>query len=105
MKLRLVSSLIIIVMIGLFSQYVCNHKDKGYYPSTMIVEHLDYSNDTVVLRDSVGFIWEFNGTEDWVIGDVASVLLYDNGTDVVFDDEICRVYYSGFLAKEMGWFD
>lgn len=69
---------------------------KGYYPTTAVVVKVNRKTDTVTVKDAVGRMWEFYGCEDWQVGDVASLLMYDRGTKRVKDDKIVMAHYSGF---------
>ena len=70
------------------------------YPRTAIVSSIE--NDAVVVTDSVGFDWVFSGSEDYMIGDVVSLVMDDNRTpDSILDDKIVDVLYSGFTAKDL----
>ena len=70
---------------------------EGYYPLTAVVVDLDYNEDILVLEDGAELVWEFEGIEDFEIGDIVSLLMWDNNTpDSIYDDVILLVYYSGF---------
>ena len=70
---------------------------EGYYPLTAVVVDLDYNEDVLVLEDGAELVWEFEGIEDFEIGDIVSLLMWDNNTpDSIYDDVILLVYYSGF---------
>ena len=66
------------------------------YPMTGIVVEVNYDEDIVAVEDFNGNIWEFYGCEDWAEGDIASMLMYDNGTEIIYDDEIVSVRYCGY---------
>lgn len=69
---------------------------------TTIVVELDHSIDTVTCRDSVGYLWEFYGIEDWCVGDGCTLLLYDNATESILDDVILKTTYfdlEGLVAQ------
>jgi hypothetical protein len=66
------------------------------YPDVMIVVDLDRENDLVTVETSTGHDFQFRGCEDWMIGDLAGVLMYSNMTDDVRDDQVLRAQYSGF---------
>lgn len=66
------------------------------YPDTMIVVDLDRDHDLVTVETSTGFNYQFFGVEDYAIGDLVGVLMYNSLTDDVRDDEILRAQYSGF---------
>jgi len=69
-------------------------------PRTGIVINVNYDADVVTVEDASGFIWQFYGCDDWVIDDVASLILWDrNGTpDTILDDEIISARYAGYTA-------
>lgn len=66
-----------------------------YYVLTTVVVELDTENDVVICEDFNGNLWEFEGCEDWVIGDIASLLMNDKGTEKIYDDTIIDTRYSG----------
>lgn len=65
------------------------------YPACAVVVALDRENDLVTVQDAVSFQWQFSGVEDWYIGDIAALLMYDNGTPSIRDDEIVDAKFSG----------
>ena len=67
------------------------------YPRTMVVYKIDHESDFVMLKDSTGLIWGFNGVEDWEIGDICSCILNTNGTEIIYDDTIVNTRYNGQL--------
>ena len=70
------------------------------YPLTTKVVELDRENDIVICEDFNGFRWQFEGCEDWQEGDICSMIMNDNGTPKIFDDEIVSVKYDGYFE---GW--
>lgn len=73
-------------------------QNMGYYPTTMAVVDVDYENDEVTAMDFNGYLWSWEGCEDWYEGDVASMMMCDNGTDdYIFDDIIISTKYSGWV--------
>ena len=73
------------------------------YPSVAIVVDVNYENNVVALQDSNGEILAFTGTEDWMVGDVAALIMSDNGTEKVYDDEIIDARYSSFDLHGKEW--
>ena len=71
-----------------------------YYPMTTKIVETDRENDVVVCEDFNGNLWEFEGCEDWQVGDVASLLMNSKGTASIFDDEIVTARYNGTFE---GW--
>ncbi len=81
--------------------YAGESDSKNYYAMTAVVADLNYEKDTVTVVNANGFTWSFSGTEDWELGDVASLVMNDNGTEIIFDDEIVSVRYSGYIASDL----
>jgi len=69
----------------------------GLYPRAGYVCELDRENDTVIIEDASGFLWEIEEIEDWCVGDGCAMIMYDNGTPEVFDDAIVSIRYNGFV--------
>lgn len=67
--------------------------ENRYYPETGKV--VEICNDTVSVETSTGNIFEFYGSEDWFVGDIASMIMDSCGTTCVNDDVIITVKYSG----------
>ena len=55
------------------------------YPATGIVTDIDAESDAVYWNDGYNE-WYFYGIEDWMEGDGISVIMCDNGTEIVADD-------------------
>lgn len=70
------------------------------YPMTTVVTNVNYTTDIVTIQDFNGFEWQFSGCEDWTKGDICSCIMSDNGTPLIFDDEIITVKYDGWFS---GW--
>lgn len=71
---------------------------QGLYARSTVVVKLDYENDVVVVEDFNGNLWEFTGCEDWIVGDICSMVMYDNDTpQTIYDDEIVDVRYDGWI--------
>lgn len=72
-----------------------SQKDTANYPLTAVVTKINSLNNTVSVTDGNGFIWDFSDSEDWLEGDVCSMIMNDNGTESIFDDVIVTVRYGG----------
>ena len=72
---------------------VTMHNAKYYALTTCVIE-LDRENDVVTVEDSTGNRWQFYGVEDWQKDDCASLLMWDNGTDTILDDEVQGARYN-----------
>lgn len=68
----------------------------NYYALTTRVVELDRESDVVTVEDSVGNRWQFCGVEDWEVNDCASLLMWDNGTETIFDDEVHGARYGAW---------
>lgn len=71
----------------------------NYYALTSIVVEIDRSKDLVMVEDSTGNRWQFYGAKDWQEGDCASLLMWDNGTDTILDDEVRDARYSAWALN------
>lgn len=67
------------------------------YPMTAIVTEVNHTTDIVTIEDFNGNLWQFDGAEDWQVNDICSCLMGDNGTSNIYDDEILKVRYSGWV--------
>lgn len=70
----------------------------GFYPMTTVVTDVNYDTDEVTCTDFNGNKWAFTGCEDWLEGDICSMIMCDNGTETIYDDIIISERYDG-------WFD
>lgn len=75
----------------------------GIYPETAVVWALEEETDTVWVCTATGFMYGFHGIEDYFEGDLVSLIMYDNGTEYVMDDEILSACYSGFFKDEVNY--
>lgn len=71
---------------------------EGLYAKSTVVVEVNEDDDIVVVEDFNGFLWEFEGCEDWVVGDICSMVMHNNGTsETIFDDVILDVRYDGWV--------
>ena len=76
------------------------HQEPAHeYPETFIVVAVDPEHDFITLQDFNGYTWNWNGCEDWVIGDIASAIMDSKGTEAIQDDIILELKYSGYIAE------
>lgn len=66
------------------------------YPAAGVVVGFEPESDIVLVEESNGTIWAFEGIEDWQLGDLAALLMDDSGTELIFDDQIVLAHYTGF---------
>ncbi len=66
------------------------------YPLSTVVECVN--GNEVTAKDFNGNLWTFtDNTEDWIKGDICSLIMHDNYTDIIYDDTIIKAQYSGFV--------
>lgn len=70
------------------------------YSMTCKVIEVNESDDTILAIDATGNEWEWTGTEDWEIGDCASMVMSDNGTDEIYDDIIISIRYNAWRLNQ-----
>ncbi len=85
---------IIALLMAILSTISVNTNEE-IYPRTMIVDEINAETNTVILVDSVGYEWEFEGVEDWEVGDICSCIINTNGTENIEDDIIVDTKYNG----------
>lgn len=99
---RLVTMVMVLMMMAMVF-CGCNTPKGEQYAMTTVVVELDENNDKVICIDFNGNEWVFEGVEDWTIGDIASMVMNDCGTSIVYDDKIVSVKYGGWLDGSWGW--
>lgn len=67
-----------------------------FYPATFTVSNVDYYHDVVTVETSTGIQYQFYGAEDYITGDLVSAIMFNHGTDTVYDDEIITTRYAGY---------
>ena len=69
--------------------------DSIQYAKTAKIIEVNRITDTVTCEDYNGNLWEFTECEDWEVGDIAALLMNNNGTESIYDDTIVEVRYCG----------
>ena len=66
------------------------------YPTTCMV--FEIQDNEVSIETSAGILYTFttHGEEDWVVGDCCSCIMDSMGTELIYDDQIVSVRYSGW---------
>ena len=72
------------------------------YPAALMVVDLDEHEDMVIAVDFNGNEWTWTGIEDIFPGDMIAVMMDDQGTETIYDDEIIDLRYCGWIE---GWMD
>ena len=63
----------------------------GYYTISAQICEINSATDTVTCESYDGNLWEFYGVSDWKVGERIDLLMHNNSTAKVFDDEIIGV--------------
>lgn len=88
--------LAIILMIVLTMTALCGTASAALYPETARVVEINYDDDIVIVETFSGFLFAFQGCEDFCVGDGVSMIMDDLNTEKIFDDEIVMVHYCGW---------
>lgn len=94
-KVAILTIALMIVLCALVA--VLEHPRKSeMYPQTAIVVSTNESQNLLTLMTGTGhvFIYE-TPIEDWLPGDICSMIMDNRGTEDVRDDEIRNIRYSG----------
>lgn len=70
------------------------------YSLSTIITALDVENDIVTCKDFNGNEWNFQGVEDWFIGDICSLTMDNKNTANITDDVIISTKYCGFILDK-----
>ena len=93
-------AILVLVSLLLVCFSACAMDIDNLYPMTAVVTDFDFENDLVIVTDYEGFDWIFEGIEDWQIGDICSMIMFDNNTyEYVEDDIIVKIVYAGFMEN------
>lgn len=75
------------------------------YPKTFVVTGIAVLDDgtyELYLADATGHEYVYDTEDgDWFVGDVASALMCDMGTDVIIDDVLLKLHYSGYVFDQL----
>lgn len=69
------------------------------YPQTFFVNDIDHAQDMLILIDFNGNEWLWSGIEDYEKGDIIAAIMEDNGTEIIYDDIIINIRYSGYIEN------
>ena len=72
------------------------YNPENIYPCNAIVAEVNYETDVVTFLDVNGEKIHMNHCEDWIEGDYAELIMYDNGTvGDESDDIVIKSLYNG----------
>lgn len=73
------------------------HNQPSIYPDALIIDEVNEQADTVTGHTISGVRFSFFGSEDWLAGDIAAVMMSDNGTtNSILDDQVITARYIGY---------
>ena len=91
--MKTITAIIIAIMLTAMCVTAC----ADLYPETAKVIDVTYDEDIVTVVIFTGFIFTFYGCEDWYMDDCVSLIMEDNGTELVYDDEIVMAQYGAWI--------
>ena len=75
----------------------------NFYAETGIITSIEYADDNlgclmeITVANGNMFCYYSEDNNDYLLYDLVSMIMYDNGTQIVYDDEILKVQYSGVI--------
>ena len=69
------------------------------YPMTAMVTDVNYDTNIVTIETVSGVEWQFEGCEDWDVGDLAECIMWSNETEIIYDDVILCQRYGGHVTQ------
>ena len=85
MKRTIITILLIIILLTMVG---ISNTVEAHYTRDVVVTDVDCIE--VIVEDEQGHLWSFVGS-DYTVGQQLTVVMYDNHTDSITDDEIVRV--------------
>jgi len=70
------------------------------YPQTFVVDRINREQNYMILIDFNGNEWIYENVEDFDCGDIVAVIMEERGTPTIYDDEIVKIRYTGYME---GW--
>lgn len=97
-------ALVVVIFLGMIFFSMPAKAESSFYPRAAIITEICYEEDLIICVDAAGVEWSFFGVEDFDIGDLVAMLLWDCGTpESIYDDEIIDVVYAGTPAQLGAW--
>lgn len=93
--MKKITSMITLISIMLSAKEGIYLNTTNLYAKTAVVTCTDEETDMVYCLDCNKNIWTFEGIEDWMPGDIVSMIMDTKNTSTIYDDEIVSVTYSG----------
>ena len=91
LKIATIATVITLAIVAL-----CGVATAELYPQTARVVILNEAEDLVTVETFNGHLFTFEGCEDYAVDDCVSLIMEDNGTDLVYDDAVIMARYSAW---------
>lgn len=99
------NKMLYVVIIILIATIIVGIAESNNFNSVVaMVTEINEESNLITVTCSNGNMFSFyNEKEDWCCGDLCSLIMYNKGTDIVYDDAVVDVKYGGFveLFEEM----
>lgn len=70
----------------------------NFHSRVAIITEIDKGNNFITVTCGNGNTFSFyDADEDWACGDLCSLIIYDNGTEDVYDDKVVCSRYGGYI--------
>ena len=70
----------------------------NFHSRVAMITEIDEENNIITVTCGNGNMFSFYNTDgDWMLGDLCSLIMYDNGTEIVHDDKVVSVRYGGYI--------
>lgn len=98
MKNFIKTTILIVTLFTSMSLNVHAKEQSNLYAITTVV--IDYQDGILYCEDFNGMVWTIEcEQEDWMIGDICSMVMDNNDTDIIYDDIIVTYKYDGFVSN------
>ena len=90
---------IIMVVLALTIIAIVIVTQNNFHSRVAMITEIDEENNLITVTCGNGNVFSFYDAdnEDWICGDLCSLIMYDNFTDSVCDDVIVSARYGGFV--------
>lgn len=95
-KYKILFVITLILLVTMITVGICI--SNNLHSRVAIITKIDEESNLVTATCGNGNVFSFYDTnEDWMLGDLCSLIMYDNGTEVVSDDKVISARYGGFI--------
>lgn len=93
-KILYITIMVLVAIIITMSVVVTNN----FHSRVAMITEIDEENNLITTTCGNGNMFAFySATEDWAVGDLCSLIMFDNGTEIVYDDIVVSARYGGFI--------